>query len=52
MEIDGVMSRMEEQVAAGHLCPVATEALAGWFAGIEHAPDDLSLVQDSTSRVA
>jgi putative nucleotidyltransferase with HDIG domain len=52
MEIAGVMSRMEELVAAGHLCPVATEALGGWFAGIEHAPDELSLVQDSTSRVA
>jgi HD-GYP domain-containing protein (c-di-GMP phosphodiesterase class II) len=52
MEIDGVLARLEELVAAGHLCPVATEALSGWFGGIEHAPSELSLVQDSTSLVA
>lgn len=52
MPLDGTLARLDELVAAGHLCPVATEALAGWFGGIESAPDSLPDVPDSTSMVA
>src|SRR5690606_12878967 len=46
MEIGGVLARLDELVAAGHLCPVVTEALAGWFGGIHEAPEELSMVPD------
>ncbi|HRP09061.1 MAG TPA: HD domain-containing phosphohydrolase, partial [Gemmatimonadales bacterium] len=52
MEISGVLARLDELVAAGHLCPVVTEALAGWFGGIHEVPEQLSMVPDSTSLVA
>jgi putative nucleotidyltransferase with HDIG domain len=34
MPLDGVLARLDELVAAGHLCPAATEALSGWFKGL------------------
>jgi putative nucleotidyltransferase with HDIG domain len=38
MPITTVLARLDELVAAGHLCPMVTDALAGWFEGIP-APD-------------
>jgi len=52
MPLAGTLARLDELVAAGQLCPVATEALTGWFAGIHQAPDALADVADSTSMVA
>lgn len=52
MQLEGVLARLEEQVAAGHLCPVATEALAGWFIGMGGSTNEHSVVDDSTSLVA
>jgi putative nucleotidyltransferase with HDIG domain len=52
MALDGVLARLDEQVAAGQLCPVATEALASWFAGSSGVSGELSALDDSTSMVA
>ncbi len=52
MPLDGALARLDELVAAGQLCPVATEALASWFGGVSATPRELSMVDDSTSMVA
>jgi putative nucleotidyltransferase with HDIG domain len=52
MPLQGTLARLDELVAAGQLCPEATEALTGWFGGIQDAPARLGDVADSTSLVA
>jgi putative nucleotidyltransferase with HDIG domain len=49
MPIGTVLARLEELVAAGHLCPVVTDALTGWFEGIP-APEPE--VEEATSQAA
>lgn len=52
MPIDAVMARLDELVAAGHLCPVATEALGGWFTGVPASEDGPAGGEESTGRAA
>ncbi len=47
--LDGVFGRMDELVAAGQLCPVAVEALTGWFRELPAEPMDVLEDGDSTS---
>ena len=49
MPIDAVMRQLREFVAAGALCPVAVEALTGWFQGLPAGPVHLIPGEDSTS---
>jgi putative nucleotidyltransferase with HDIG domain len=49
MSIDATLKRLHELVAAGTLCPVAVEALSGWFTGLPTGPVHLTAGGDSTS---
>jgi putative nucleotidyltransferase with HDIG domain len=52
MPIDVALAKLNELVAAGHLCPEATEALSGWFRLGKHAVPAFHADTDSTSLVA
>ncbi len=49
LPIDAVLRQLKEFVAAGGLCPVAVEALTGWFQGLPASPVHLTSGGDSTS---
>jgi putative nucleotidyltransferase with HDIG domain len=49
MPIETVLARLDELVAAGHLCPAATDALTGWFEGL---PETEREAGESTSAAA
>ncbi len=52
MPIEAVLARLDELVAAGELCPVATEALGGWFKGIPADERGENGSDESTGRAA
>jgi HD-GYP domain-containing protein (c-di-GMP phosphodiesterase class II) len=49
LSIDATMDRLNELVALGTLCPVAVEALTGWFTGLPTGPVHVTPSGDSTS---
>jgi putative nucleotidyltransferase with HDIG domain len=50
MPLAEVMHRLTELTAAGQLCPVATEALTGWFGGLPgNTSEMMTSNDDSTS---
>lgn len=49
LPIDQTMHILDTMSAAGELCPVAVEALTGWFQGVPHSPMDSTEHGDSTS---
>ncbi len=51
MPIGSAMARLDEMVAAGELCPVAVEALTGWFNGLPSSPVEDTEHGDSTSLI-
>jgi putative nucleotidyltransferase with HDIG domain len=51
MPIDAALRAMESSVKAGHLCPVAVEALTGWFRGLPATQTRPAPAGDSTSLI-
>ncbi len=52
MPLDVVLARLDELVAAGHLCPAATDALQGWFDGIPTTEAGTADAEESSGRAA
>lgn len=51
LPLDGVLDRLHELAIGGELCPVAVEALSGWFHGLPSGPIEATAHGDSTSVV-
>jgi HD-GYP domain-containing protein (c-di-GMP phosphodiesterase class II) len=49
MPMEAVMQHLRHAVVTEHLCPIAVEALTGWFEGLPTHPVHLSPAGDSTS---
>ena len=49
LSLDATMDRLQELVSIGALCPVAVEALTGWFTGLPTGPTHITPGGDSTS---
>ncbi len=52
MALDAVLARLDELVAAGHLCPIATDALQGWFEGMPTMEADARSGEESSGKAA
>ena len=51
MPIGSAIARLDEMVACGELCPIAVEALTGWFNGLPTTQVDETEHGDSTSLI-